>query len=85
MGELSFCAAGHVFSEMWCLDSLSVSAERSVDDYCTASTPERLTVYHIWQPLIVFCLRINGYAMEGQHQECGPEYLGTWLGSGMHT
>lgn len=52
-----------------------------------ASTPESLAVYQIWQPLVVFCLCINGYAMKGQHQECGPEYLGTWLGqlgSGTH-
>lgn len=49
-----------------------------------ASTPESLAVYQIWQPLVVFCLCLNGYAMKGQHQECGPEYLGMWLGSGTH-
>lgn len=55
VGELSSCAAGHVFSEMWVSRSYLGQCRTDREHACTASTPERLAVYHIWQPLVVFC------------------------------
>lgn len=61
----------------------SVSAE-PFEDTCTASSTESLAVYHIRQPLgcFLFCA-LMAMLWRARHQECGPEYLGMWLGSGI--
>lgn len=80
--ELSFWAAGHDLSEMGESRSSLGQCRTAREHACTASTPESLAVYHIRQPLVVFCFRINGNAMRASTRTAVQNIWGCGLGAG---